>query len=231
MAQIDIPNFPSNSIAKASNQNQQTQQPGTPPQPTRTVTPMSDMKPRMEKKSLGDIARNAMANPVVAQTRNTAIDKIILPNLQRTLYNVVDLIVRAVIFKDQAPPPSTYNPFVNSGYGYGYSGVTNYGQYYNNPQTPATTLHAKAMTRNETLRVHDLIFQTEEQCDYVKNEMENAIQQYGTVTAAFVNVLTGRSAGIVPTANEYGWRDLSQAYKKPEANGWWLILPEAQKLV
>lgn len=224
IAQIDIPNLPSNSYKDKAAAQTSTQQV---PAPQRVVTPVADMKPRMEKKSIGQLVKNTAANPLVAKTRDTAIDKIILPNLQRTLYNVVDLIVKAIIFKDQAQPPTTYNPFVNSGY----IQPTNYGGFWNNPQPGVqSTVQAKAMTRNETLRVHDLIFQTEEQCDYVKNEMENAIQQYGVVTAAFVNVLTGRSTGIVTTANEYGWRDLSQAYKKPEANGWWLILPEAQKL-
>lgn len=227
MSQINIPNYPSNSNASKQAGGVQVNQSGQ-TQPQRVVTPMSDMKPQMVKKSIGTMVKEATANPLVEKTRNTAIEKIIMPNLQRTLYNVVDLIVKAIIFKDQSPPPATYNPFVGSTTIVG--GQTNYGGFFNNPQIQTVVPQAKAMTRNETLRVHDLIFPTEEQAVYVKTEMENSVQQYGHVTAAFVNVLTGRSNGIVTTANEYGWRDLSQAYIKPEANGFWLILPEAQKL-
>lgn len=226
MAQIEIPNYPPNNAKAAQTQAQNKQNPGNQPQPTMVIKPMADMKPRMEKKSPKQIVNGVLSNERVVQTRNTAIDKIIMPNLQKTLFDVGSMILRAIIFKDQAITPTSYgyNPFA-------VTGTTNYAGFYNQPVQVTTGItQTKAMTRNETLRVHDLIFPTESQCDYVKAEMENTIQQYGHVTAAFVNTLTGRSSGISATANDYGWRDLTQAYKKPEAGGWMLVLPEAQKL-
>ena len=110
----------------------------------------------------------------------------------------------------------------------GSSSVINYNSIYRNIGYKSDDRVNRSGDRKAFFDLDDIVIETRGEAEDVLTNMEDIIDQYGSVKVSDLYDLVGLSAPY--TMDRYGWTNLSRAYTERARDGYVLRLPKAQPL-
>jgi hypothetical protein len=171
---------------------------------------------KIRKESLVKKFGRYILEDTIETAKEHTIKEILLPGIRNLIFDSFNEMVATMLFGDDAPRPST-------GYRSGSRkvGRTSYDKYYDDKQrrNESRNVSYRDMPRDPD----EIIVDTRAQANYVLDEVDSIIRQYGQASIAqFYD-----AAGVTGewTDNRYGWESIRGAQVKQVRDGWVILMP------
>ena len=175
---------------------------------------------KRQNKSLG----RRLADTLVADSADNIFDYVIwdilVPAAKDTLANTGKTIIDMALYGERRRPNNVVRDHQSS--------YVAYNRSYDSPQRDTRSPNSPRQTRVATSYVSDdIILDSRTDAEDVLEQMQDAIEQYGDVSVAYLYQLVGMPSQRMD--NYYGWSNLRDARVVSAAGGGWMLdLPRAR---
>lgn len=178
---------------------------------TKQVTKVVSGSAKTKKKGAAGKMADIFISEDVSNVKNYVFMDVLVPAIKKAISDIVRDGIDMILYGESGRSKRNSS-----------SSKISYAQYYDRDRDRSNRAHANS--GNIRFDFEDIIFETRRDAEDVREQMEELIDRYGTVSVSDMYDMAGLTAPY--TANKYGWMNIRTAEPVRVRDGYILKLPK-----